>query len=635
MDEGRFRELVERLEGESVERPGRYRAKVAALAMLGFLVLFLVLASAGIGFLLIGALLAAIAFSGGAVFVLILKLGKLLFVLAVPLWLLAKSSVKALFVRLPAPEGREITRLEAPNLFAALDDMQARMRGPQFHHVLIVDEVNAAVVQRPAFGIVGWPRNFLLLGLPLLESLSSREALAVVAHEYGHLAGSHGHFSSFIYRLRHTFGTVQAHTEELRGWVARLVSPLMGWYAPYFNAYTFALARANEFEADAASAELVGAMPAANALKRVNLVDPRHQRFMSQTFDRIAIDPEPPGDIMQRWAEQATRPFEEAEASRWLLEALDRERHYADTHPVLRARLAALPGAESLSLGEPPPPIEGETAAREWLGDALPAIRKELQSGWSASIREAWAGRHEELKRIRERLDELRALEARSVDEDLERFQMTMDLEPAVDLREELAAFNRACGEHPLGLYLEGIERLKFEDEAGIALIERVAAIDAEATLAVCERLHAYWMNRGRNDDAKVYADRWEARHQFERDRAVALNSLAASDRLDAHGLPAHALEVLQAQLVGPVVASVKRIFLARRVIAVDPSVTSYLVGVDLVWSCRSDGARQAVIEGLVALDWPGPVLIVELRSPYRKWGEQLSAQPESLIWPR
>ena len=82
------------------------------------------------------------------------------------------------------------------------------MRGPRFHQVLVVDDVNAAISQRPAFGLIGWPRNYLLLGRPLLECVPPAEALAIVAHEYGHLAGAHGHFSAFIYRLRHTWGTV-------------------------------------------------------------------------------------------------------------------------------------------------------------------------------------------------------------------------------------------------------------------------------------------------------------------------------------------------------------------------------------------------------------------------------------------
>ena len=86
--------------------------------------------------------------------------------------------------------------------------------------MLVVDEVNAAVVQRPAFGLVGGPRNYLLLGLPLMEAMPPAEALAVVAHEYGHVAGSHGQFSAFIYRLRHTWGTIQAFTDQIgAGWV--------------------------------------------------------------------------------------------------------------------------------------------------------------------------------------------------------------------------------------------------------------------------------------------------------------------------------------------------------------------------------------------------------------------------------
>ena len=94
--------------------------------------------------------------------------------------------------------------------------MRRRMNGPRFHHVLVDDDVNAGVVQRPAFGLFGWPRNYLVLGLPLLEALPADEALSVVAHEYGHLAGSHGRFSAYIYRLRHTWGTVQAHIDRSR-----------------------------------------------------------------------------------------------------------------------------------------------------------------------------------------------------------------------------------------------------------------------------------------------------------------------------------------------------------------------------------------------------------------------------------
>ncbi|WP_024888851.1 hypothetical protein [Luteimonas huabeiensis] len=84
-----YRELVERLEAQAREAPGRYRAKVALLAALGFAVLG-------------GALLAAFGMSAGLVLallaispLLLLKLAKLVWIPVALGWLL----LRALWVR--------------------------------------------------------------------------------------------------------------------------------------------------------------------------------------------------------------------------------------------------------------------------------------------------------------------------------------------------------------------------------------------------------------------------------------------------------------------------------------------------------------------------------------------------------
>ncbi|HEU6456273.1 MAG TPA: hypothetical protein VN201_12465, partial [Roseateles sp.] len=111
MDTPTFERMVAQLEAESAQRPGAYQAKVALLALLGFGLLALVVSLSGLGLLLLlaGAGIALFA-TGGKALILLLKLGKLLVLLAIQLWLLLKSSMQALFVRLPAPEGRELRR---------------------------------------------------------------------------------------------------------------------------------------------------------------------------------------------------------------------------------------------------------------------------------------------------------------------------------------------------------------------------------------------------------------------------------------------------------------------------------------------------------------------------------------------
>jgi Zn-dependent protease with chaperone function len=515
VDIDRFKSMVARLEQESAAAPRRYRVKVALLALLGFAILALVLATVGLGLLALVGIAGALAFTGGAALLILLKLGKVLFLLAIPLWFTLKSAVQALFMRLPAPRGREITREQAPALFAALDDMRRKMAGPRFHHVLVVNDMNAAVVQRPAFGLVGWPRNYLLLGLPLMECLAPDEAQAVIAHEYGHLAGSHGRFSAFIYRLRHTWATVQAYMEHIHGWLAKLVAPLVRWYAPYFNAYTYVLARADEYNADAASVQLVGARSAAHALKRVNLAAPHYHEFLQATYRRAGDEPAPPADLLHAWASIARTGTAEENRVRWLDEALDRQGEVTDTHPPLRARLSAL-SADPAILEALPPAVDGPTASEAWFGSALPRLRQELQEGWAADIAQGWTERHAETQTQRARLRELRDMPQRDTDQELELLRLAMDLEPDTDLRQAFADFNAAHPDHAVGLYFEGCVRLDRDEREGLALLERAMALDPDAIKPACARAHAFLSKHKDTALAAEYEARWHSRHAFE-----------------------------------------------------------------------------------------------------------------------
>jgi Zn-dependent protease with chaperone function len=616
MEDVEFKRLVARLEREAAVSPSGYRMRVAGLALLGFGILLVLLCTMGFGLLLIAGLAIAVIATGGKALLLVLKLGKAIVLLALPAWYVTKAGVKALFVRLPAPQGREIGPAQAPALFEALDRMRRQMKGPRFHHVLVVDEVNAAIVQRPAFGLFGWPRNYLMLGLPLLEAMPADEALSVLAHEYGHLAGSHGHFSAFIYRLRHSWGTVQAHVDEMQGWVAKLVAPMVRWYAPYFNAYTFVLARADEYQADAASAELVGAGPAARALMRVNIVGPQHQRFMEHTYERIADEPAPPADLMRRWAQEARSLPPDGDARASLRGALDREGHFADSHPTLRARLRPLLGGAEPG-DEPPPPLAGPSAAEEWLGPLADRLRDEFQQQWADRVRTPWGERHAEHEKDRQRLADLRAAPERSDDDTLAMLRLAMRLEPDTEVVEPLAAFNAAHPDHATGLYTEALARLARGDDAGLPLLERVVAIDPDATKPACERAHAFLVERGDKEAAGKYAERWQARHAFEQAREAQVRRIDPAHALAPHGLDPQVVAAIRAELVGDAVKHVEAIYLSRRVIPADPDVVLYVMGVKLTWWGSRSDRPQKIVKRLAALELPVSMTIVSLAANF------------------
>ena len=105
-------------------------------------------------------------------------------------------------------------------------------------------------MERPRLGPLGWPRRYLILGLPLMATLSPPEFRAVLAHEFAHLRGGHARFGNWIYRLRQTWGQLLAQLEVSPRPGVGLLRAFASWFAPRFNAATYALARRHEFAAD-------------------------------------------------------------------------------------------------------------------------------------------------------------------------------------------------------------------------------------------------------------------------------------------------------------------------------------------------------------------------------------------------
>jgi len=491
----------------------------------------------------------------------------------------------------------------------------------------MTQDFNAAVVQRPLFGLFGWPRNYLILGLPLLEILSPDEALAVVAHEYGHLAGSHGHFAAFIYRLRNTWGTIQAISHQWKGMGGGLLGRLVRWYAPHFNAYTFVLARANEYEADAASAELVGAPVAASALKRVDVGAAHHGQFMQRTYDQVRDAAEPPADLLVRWAMLA-RHAEPADARQWLDRALAHEGQVDDTHPSLRERLRAL---RDDAADQVPVPLAGPSAAQVWLGRQTAVLRQQLQSQWRERVIEPWKNQHADLQKRLRRLGELRAVDEPSREQWFERLCLQLELEADADHDGDLAAFNAAHADHAGGLYVEGARRLSKGDATGLDLLGRAMSLDASTTKPACEKAYAFLKERG-DVRAEEYAQRWRQRNDWEVSVAEQRGRLNPKHELREPDLSPEDVAAVQA-LVKANRTGIKRAYLARRVLPMAPDVPTYVVALELTPSfLRLTTSAKIVHRVADGGAWPAHVIVCAIEGQYKPLGKRLKALAKARI---
>lgn len=612
MEQSDFDALITRLETESRANPRGYTARVALIALFGFVILGVALGFSFIVIALVGGVIwLGLKAGGAALAILAVKLGKAIFLLLVPAWFMLRSTWTMLTTRFPRPTGREITREEAPDLFAQLDDMRARMKGPRFHHVLLTDELNAAVVQHPRLGLFGWEENYLVLGLPLLQVMDRDEAVAVVAHEYGHLAGQHGRFGAFIYRLRGAWSRMQDISESWTDWGSRLVARMFRWYAPWFNAYSFVLARKNEYEADRSSVDLVGLQHAASALMRVNIAAQfEGAHFWPSINRRVRHEPMPPAQRSAAWLQAWREELQPAQQAEFLASSLQRITDHADTHPALADRLRAM-GVDPATAT--PPAAAGEPAALAWFGRNLHRLQQELDQQWQQQVGDHWQQRHAYLQERGARLAALDALAEPTVDEAWEAIDITGELEPDVDLLPRIDTLLAREPRHHQALFARGRLRLERGDENGIADLEQLMTLDADATLPACSTIYGYLQTRD-EPRAATYRDRWIARNEFESRRQAELDNVdPKNDELAAAELPAQVLDTCAA-LLRDNARGIKRAWLLRRVIRSDGDARAWVVGVE-TGMFTGDNGRAEIIQRLAQLEWPMPVHIVPLSS--------------------
>jgi len=602
MTDAEFAALVARLDQQARRSPAAYRLKVILLAYAGYAYVAFVLAGAGILFI---AALATLPYLKAFAVKLALVFGAFFWVVASAMW-----------VRLERPQGHRVTRQDAPQLFDLIDRLQRSLRATRFHDVLITEDFNAAVAQTPRLGLLGWYRNALLIGLPLMKALTREQLAAVLAHEFGHLAGGHGRLGNWVYRLRSGWARLAQALQERRSTASFAFRPFFRWYAPYFSAVSFPLARANEYEADAASARLTSPAAAAAALTSVNVVGSFLQaRFwpdLHRKADEVAAPSFAPyaqmGDVFRNG-------IDEAALRGWLDAAMAQETSVADTHPALAERLRALGMPPLLEL-----PQAGE-AADTLLGSALPSITAEFDRRWREAIQPSWERRHQE---VRAKRDQLAALDERiakgeslTIDERLQRARLTDDVGAGAEA--SLAQFRVLYADVPdeasvcFGL---GAHLLRIGDDAGVGLIEHAIARDVDALLPGAALLRDYHAACGRRDEAQSWHECWVQRLQVLQAAQAERSGVLQSDRFDPHGLDAAQIDALRAQLSG--IAAIGNAYLLRKRVQYFPNQPFLVLAFTIKpWWRRNRAKDAAMVQSMIAksISFPHEALIVWLRS--------------------
>ncbi len=569
MEREQFEVLVKKLEELAEKQPEAYKARVFGLAVLGYGYLLAVLVGI-LGLGIVGIWLLTLGHGTGYV---VAK--KLL----IPLVVLAFVVIRAMWVRIAPPEGIPLNRKDFPLLFRVLDNMRARLKGPKIHTVLLTDEFNAAISQVPRLGILGWPKNYLILGLPLMQGLTPHQLKAVLAHEYGHLSGAHGKFSAWIYRIRQTWYQLMEKFDQEERWGQGIFQKFFDWYAPYFGAYSFVLARANEYEADRCSADLTSPRLAADALTAVYLKGESLEKdFWPALYRRAEHISSPIASMYVEMGKHLQGVGPGLQKSELLVQLMEEETGSDDTHPCLRDRLAAL-GQEA----QHPGPVT-ETAADVLLKEKTDSLVQQLSQEWSDRVQEGWNERHQYVTTSLARLESLkgRCLESDvTVEEAYEYAKLSEEFCPEIDAVDPYRVVVNLQEDHVSAHYALGRLLLDQGHEEGVSHIERAMTLDPQATLDGCREVYHFFKEQDRLEEAESYKQRFELRVDFEERVEAERESLLIGDTYVSHDADSTVVDSLIQQLKN--YKQIGRAYLVRKQTTLS-NEPLYVLGIQRPW---------------------------------------------------
>jgi len=620
MTNEKFDEMVKRLEILAKAAPGKYRFRVALLALLGYAYIMLVVA------LLVAAFVTIIGLSwqSGRGNFWVWKFGWVLIALA---WVVVRS----LWVKQSPPEGFELTRAEAPRLFDLIEELTVALDAPRIHHVLVLDFFNAAVVQVPRFGFFGGYRNYLLLGLPDMQAATPAQFRATLAHELGHLSGNHGRFTGWVYRLRQTWVQLLTRLEREQRWGSFFFTTFFNWYAPYFQAYSFVLARTHEYEADEAAARLTGAENVAEMLIDTRLKGSYlEENYWPEVYRHAETSPRPVSDVYAKLPQALSQPLPPDTVARQLNFALAQTTISDDTHPALADRLRALGYPSQQGGGDGDwtkryqPAIVEQSAADFYLGQHAQTLVAQFDRAWQEAVAEQWGERHNYVLRSQKTLG---ALEEKArggallLDEAWTRASLALELktpEEAIPLLRDVLALR---ADHPEANFLLGQLLLRQNDSAGVAHLERAAERDPGMLIPVCQFLFAHFTAEGQPEAAERYRERaqkYVARlEEAQPERA----SVSSAKELIPHQAAPAEVERLREQL-SPF-PQIKTAYLAQKKLEKFPEQPLYVLGIqtNTPWYQlnRNTSNRQLIEEVVSQVSFPGETLVIVLEGDYKK----------------
>jgi len=264
------------------------------------------------------------------------------------------------------PAGVLLDRNKVPALFELLDELCRHYRRPGIDRVVVSGEFVLDIVKTPYTSLPVWSMNTLVIGLPLIQSLSPTRFRCSLARRLGQFSKHNNPLGNWLYQLRRIWPQYAIETEAADPGI-RPVRWFFRVFAPLYERISLPAARLDELTADSYAMETCSDEEVLDTITtetvcRLYLEEKYWPTYRKLTTRVREILPKPHVGMASvlRTGLQGDRCQE------WLMKAVEREPRHDDPMPSLRKRVE--------NIGHRKPRMSGiapESAAMVYLDSAI------------------------------------------------------------------------------------------------------------------------------------------------------------------------------------------------------------------------------------------------------------------------
>lgn len=411
-------------------------------------------------------------------------------------------------IKLPVsyPAGRPLNQDEAPVLRTMIDELCKKHHVPRINRIRIVRDFSLEMVRTPANGFPFAYSTSLLIGLPLMQSLSARYMMAAIEREIIHLAGVHKRPASLLYFVRQLCCQYQKEWQKKWTVPSVVMRAFFSWYTPLYKLLSQTACRMQQYYADKKVQSALRDQTLVNMLVTANISKHYLENdFWPHLYNKAYRHKQPPYLPYASLDHNLRAKMDSENAQAWLNAEMTGMASVSNM-PSLKQRLDHL----SVYYVSLPPPVT-ESAAKYFLGNNFKIIAGQLDQVWLKTHEFDWQQKFQQGLQQQQRLRVLI----------MQTMQSTLSDDAAWELIQLGKRYLGDDGMLPMckqilqnnladaRIYFDiGRLLLTHDDVAGVAALEKSMLLDEGYTIISCQLMTKYFVHIGNSRSAQNYRRR-------------------------------------------------------------------------------------------------------------------------------